>query len=252
MEKVYSRPKSLKNVSSTYCPGCLHGVAHNLIAETLDDFGLREKTVAFLPVGCSGLGLMYWNVDNIACSHGRAPAAATGYKRMMPDTMVFTYQGDGDLASIGLAEIMHCANRGEKIITFFVNNGVYGMTGGQMAPTTLIGQKTTTSTRGRDVESTGYPLKMCELISQLEAPVYVARFALNSPKNIKKAQKGIRKAFELQMAGAGYVFIELLSNCPTCWGMSAVDSLKWMAENSIPYFPLGEYKVPEGEEDNGK
>jgi 2-oxoglutarate ferredoxin oxidoreductase subunit beta len=252
MKKVYSRPESLKYVSSTYCPGCLHGVAHNLIAETIDAFGLREKTVAFLPVGCAGLGLYYWNLDNIACSHGRAPAAATGYKRMQPDKTVFTYQGDGDLASIGLAEIMHCANRGEKIITFFANNSVYGMTGGQMAPTTLPGQKTTTSPNGRDVAQTGQPLKMCELISQLDAPVYVARFALNTTKNIIKAKKGIKKAFELNMAGKGYVFIELLSNCPTCWGMSPLESLDWMTENTVKHFPLGVFKDVEGESDNGK
>lgn len=254
MEKIYARPKSMKDMAYTYCPGCSHGVAHNIIGIAMDELDLREKTIACLPIGCSGMATFFVNHDNVGCSHGRAPAAATGIKRMQPDKIVYTYQGDGDLASIGMAEILHCANRGENIITFFINNGIYGMTGGQMAPTTLIGQKTTTTQKGRDANLTGYPMKMCEIISQLEAPVYVARFALNSPQNIMKAQKGIKKAFEIQMAGKGYVFIELLAACPTNWGLSPIDSMEWMENNSIKYFPLGEFKnkIEEGGENDGK
>lgn len=242
MEKIYSRPESINDVPYSYCPGCSHGVAHNLIAESIDELGIREETIGCFPIGCSGFATFFFNFDNMGCSHGRAPAVATGIKRMQPDKTVFTYQGDGDLASIGMAEIMHAANRGENVITFFVNNSIYGMTGGQMAPTTLIGQKSTTTQKGRDAATTGHPMRMSEIIAQLEAPVYVARFALNTPQNIMKAKKGIKKAFEIQNSGQGYVFIELLASCPTNWGLSPTESLDWMAENTIKYFPLGEFK----------
>ncbi len=242
MEKIYSKPKSMKDVAYTYCPGCLHGVAHNIIANAMDELDIREETIACVPVGCSGMAAFFLNHDNVTCSHGRAPAVATGIKRTKPDKIVYTYQGDGDLASIGMAEIMHCANRGENVTTFFINNGIYGMTGGQMAPTTLIGQKATTAQNGRDAKTTGHPLKMCEIISQMEAPVFVARYALNSPANIRKAQAGVKKALEIQKDGKGYAFIELLATCPTNWGLNPVASIKWMEENSMKYFPQQIFK----------
>ncbi|SHI85423.1 2-oxoglutarate ferredoxin oxidoreductase subunit beta [Dethiosulfatibacter aminovorans DSM 17477] len=245
MEKVYSRPKSMTERPTSYCPGCLHGVVTKLIAEIVDELEISDDTVGVLPVGCSTLGLFHFNLEAISAAHGRAPAIATGFKRCAPDKVVFTYQGDGDLASIGMAEIMHCANRGENVTTIFVNNSIYGMTGGQMAPTTLVGQKATTCLTGRNPEDAGFPMKMCEIISQLDAPVYVARFSLDSPANILKAKKGMKKAFELQMEGKGYTFIELLSNCPTNWGMTAEDSIQWMRDNTMKEFPLGEFKVPE-------
>lgn len=244
MELVYRKPESLLETGSTFCPGCLHGVAFKLIAETLDAFELREKTVGVLPVGCAIMAHSYNNYDMIVSSHGRAPAIATGYKRCKPDRFVFAYQGDGDLASIGLAEAIHCANRGELITTFFINNGIFGMTGGQMAPTTLVHQKASTCISGRQVETAGYPLRVAEMIASLEAPVYVARFALNNPKNILKAKKGIEKAINIQMAGQGYSFIELLSNCPTNWAMTPEESLNWIEQKMLPYFPLGEFKTP--------
>jgi len=242
MQIIHEKSKTLLNVSNTFCPGCLHGVAHNLIAESLDELSLAEKTVAVLPVGCSTLGLFYWNLDSTSAAHGRAPAVATGIKRSSPESIVFTYQGDGDLASIGLSEIMHAANRGENFTTFFINNNTYGMTGGQMAPTTLIGQKTTTSPFGRNFEEHGHPMNMTEIISTLKAPVYVARFALNTPKNIMQAKKGIKRALEIQSKGLGYAFIELMANCPTNWGMSALESLNFMKDQSMVEFPLGIFK----------
>ncbi len=242
MEKVYAKSASLKKTGNSFCPGCLHGTAYKLIAEVLDKYELREKTVGILPIGCSTLNMFYSNYDMITSAHGRAPAVATGLKRCQPDKIVFTYQGDGDLAAIGLAEIMHCANRGENVTTIFANNGIYGMTGGQMAPTTLIGQKSTTSPGGRTVAQAGYPIRMAEQIAALEAPVYVARFALNTPANILKAKAGIEKAFRIQMEGKGYSFVELLTNCPTNWGVSPEESLEWITQKTIPYFPLGELK----------
>ena len=242
MQKIYSKSDSLLAVGNAFCPGCLHGTAYKLIAETVDKLDLREKTVGVLPIGCSTLNMYYSNYDMITSAHGRAPAVATGYKRCRPDKFVFAYQGDGDLAAIGLAEIMHCANRGENITTIFANNSIYGMTGGQMAPTTLIGQKATTSQTGRDSSLSGFPMQMAEIISTLKAPVYVARFALNTPANVIKAKAGIERAFRNQIEGKGYSFVELLTNCPTNWGVSAEESLKWMAEKTIPYFPLGELR----------
>ena len=242
MQKVYEKPASLQAVGNAFCPGCLHGTAYKLVAETLDKFDLREKTMGVLPIGCSTLNMFYSKYDMITSAHGRAPAVATGYKRCRPDKFVFTYQGDGDLAAIGLSEIMHCANRGENITTVFANNGIYGMTGGQMAPTTLIGQKATTCQVGRDEHLAGYPIRMAEMIATLQAPVYIARFALNTPANIMKAKAGIEKAFKNQIEGKGYSFVELLTNCPTNWGVSPQESLKWITEKMIPCFPLGELR----------
>lgn len=252
MQQIYSRPEAMTKRPTSYCPGCLHGVTTRIIAEVIDELNINDNTIGVLPVGCSTLGLFHFNIDTISSAHGRAPAVATGIKRCSPDKITFTYQGDGDLASIGLAEIMHCANRGENVTTIFVNNSIFGMTGGQMAPTTLIGQKASTCVTGRDPKTEGYPMKMCEIISQLEAPKYVARFSLDSPANIIKAKKGIKKAFQLQMEGKGYTFIELLSNCPTNWGLSVEDSIQWMRDNTLKEFPLGEYKVPKECEENGK
>ncbi len=242
MEKLVSRSQSITDRVSGYCPGCLHGVAHRLIAEIVDEMDMRENTVAVMPVGCSTLSYNFWNLDSIHSAHGRAPAVATGVKRCAPDRLVFAYQGDGDLAAIGTAEIMHAANRGENYTVIFVNNSIYGMTGGQMAPTTLTGMKATTSPLGRNPLTEGFPMKMCEILSQLEAPHYIARFALNTPGGILKAKAGIKKSFEAQLAGKGFCFVELLSNCPTNWGLTPLDSLEWMKTNTLPVFPLGTFK----------
>ena len=237
MSKEITRTKCLKPVPNTFCPGCLHSMANKLIGECLEELGVADKTIVVLPVGCSTMGLRFWDLDMISSAHGRAPAVATGIKRSQPDTFVFAYQGDGDLASIGMAEIMCAANRGEKFTVIFANNSTYGMTGGQMAPTTLIGQKSTTCIYGRDPETMGYPLKMCELIEELEAPVFVARYALNSPANMRRAKDGIRKAMQIQLDGGGFTFVELLTNCPTNWHMSPVQTLQYMEENTMKYFP---------------
>ena len=242
METIYARPKSLIDRATGYCPGCLHGVATRLIAELVDEMDVRSETVAVLPVGCGTLGMMHFNMDVVVSPHGRTPAVATGVKRSAPEKLVFSYQGDGDLAAIGLAEIMHAANRGENFTVVFINNGTYGMTGGQMAPTTLVGQKSTTTPEGRDPAGTGYPMTMCEILSQLRAPRYIARFSLDCPANIVQAKKGLRKSFELQRAGKGFTFVELLSNCPTNWGLSPLECLDWMRENSMKAFPLGVFR----------
>lgn len=242
MQKLYSRPKVLQISGNAFCPGCLHGTAYKLIGEIIESYDIQGKTIGVLPIGCSTLNMFYSQYDMITAPHGRAPAVATGYKRCRPDRFVFTYQGDGDLAAIGLSEIIHCANRGENITTIFANNGIYGMTGGQMAPTTLVGQKATTCQDGRNPSLAGYPMKMTEIIAGMEAPVYAARFALNSPANILKAKAGIEKAFRNQLECKGYSFVELLTNCPTNWGVSPEESLQWIHERSIPYFPLGEFK----------
>jgi len=240
---VYQRPDSFTDVSTHYCPGCTHGVAHRLIAEVLDEMGIAEKTIGVAPVGCSVFAYNYFDTDFVEAAHGRAPAMATGIKRVLPDRVVFTYQGDGDLASIGMAEIMHAAGRGENITVVFINNAIYGMTGGQMAPTTLPGQKTTSSPNGRDVEMQGYPLKMCEMIATLDGAGYVVRRSLHDPKNIRQAKKAIRTAFETQVRGLGFSMVELLSTCPTNWGITPLDSLKWLEEHMLPVFPLGDYKI---------
>lgn len=238
----YQRPSSLKPTSSGFCPGCMHSLATKLIADVLDDMGQQENSVHVVPVGCATLNLAYWKGDLVGAAHGRAPAVATGFKRTNPDRLVFAYQGDGDCAAIGLAEIMGAANRGENFTVIFFNNQTYGMTGGQMAPTTLIGQKTTTTRDGRDPLTTGYPLKMCELLATLEAPSYIARFALNTPKGCLDAKKAIKKALTLQLENKGFSFIELLGNCPTNWGLTPLQTLDYMNTNTIPYFVPGVYK----------
>ncbi len=242
-QKVYQRPQSLSNVSTHYCPGCTHGLIHKLIGEVIDELGIREKTVAVAPVGCSVLLYNYFELDTAEAAHGRAPAMATGLKRVQPDKIVFTYQGDGDLASIGLAEIMWAATRGEDITVFFINNAIYGMTGGQMAPTTLPGQVTSSSPTGRDVEMTGMPIRMAELLASLPGASYVVRRTVCDIRTIKEAKKAIRTAFRVQMAGAGFSLVEFLSSCPTNWGLGPYQALEWIKQNMIPYYPLGDYKV---------
>jgi pyruvate/2-oxoacid:ferredoxin oxidoreductase beta subunit len=237
----FERKGDLKH-QTHYCPGCGHGVAHKLIAEALDDLGLQDKTILVSPVGCSVFAYYYFDVGNVQVAHGRAPAAATGLKRACPDKIVIAYQGDGDLAAIGTAEIVHAANRGEKISVFFVNNAIYGMTGGQMAPTTLVDQKSTTSPWGRRPINEGFPLHMAEMLASLEAPVYIERVALSDNKNIMKARRAVRKALELQRAGAGFTFVEILSPCPTIWGKDPVEARKWVAEKMIPNFPLNVFR----------
>jgi 2-oxoglutarate ferredoxin oxidoreductase subunit beta len=241
--QVYCRPRSFTDTSTHYCPGCTHGIAHRLVAEVLDEMGVAEKTIGVAPVGCSVFAYNYFNTDFVEAAHGRAPAMATGIKRVLPDKIVFTYQGDGDLASIGMAEIMHVAARGENITVIFINNAIYGMTGGQMAPTTLPGMKTTSSPLGRDVEMQGYPLRMSEIMATMDGVGYAVRRSLHDPANIRKAKKAIRTAFEAQARGLGFSMVELLSTCPTNWGISPVDSLKWVADHMVPVFPIGDYKI---------
>ena len=244
METVYERPKTLTTASTHYCPGCGHGIIHRLIAEVIDELGIRDKTVVVAPVGCAVLLYNYFNLDSYEAAHGRAPAIATGCKRVHPELVVFTYQGDGDLAAIGTAETVHAAARGEKITTIFVNNAIYGMTAGQMAPTTLIGQKTTTTPDGRTPERDGYPIRMCEMLATLEGAAYIARVSVSSPKNVVQAKRTIKKAFETQIKGLGYSLVEVLSQCPTNWHMTTVESVKWVDEKMASYFPLGEFKSP--------
>jgi 2-oxoisovalerate ferredoxin oxidoreductase beta subunit len=237
----YERKSDLKH-QTHYCPGCGHGVAHKLIAEALEDLKLQDDTILVSPVGCSVFAYYYFDVGNVQVAHGRAPAAATGLKRACPNKIVIAYQGDGDLAAIGTAEIVHAANRGEKISVFFVNNAIYGMTGGQMAPTTLVGQRSTTSPWGRRPINEGFPLHMAEMLSTLEAPVYIERVALSDNKNIMKARRAVRKALELQRDGAGFTFVEILSPCPTIWGKDPVEARKWVGEVMIPNFPLNVFR----------
>jgi 2-oxoglutarate ferredoxin oxidoreductase subunit beta len=240
---VYERPQSLTDAPTHYCPGCTHGSAHHLIAEVLDEMHVREQTIGVAPVGCSVFAYNYFDFDFAEAAHGRAPAMATGIKRLQPDRIVFTYQGDGDLASIGMGEIVHAAARGEGITVIFINNANYGMTGGQMAPTTLPGQKTTSSPLGRDVELMGFPIRVAEMLSTLEGAAYVVRRSLHDPKNIRLAKKALRLAFEAQRQGLGFSLVELLSTCPTNWGLSPIEALKWLEQNMIPAYPLGDYKV---------
>jgi 2-oxoglutarate ferredoxin oxidoreductase subunit beta len=242
MTEVFKRSSMLTDMEFHYCPGCTHGIIHRLVAEVLEEMGVQEKTVGIAPVGCAVFAYKYFNCDMYEASHGRAPAVATGIKRARPDACVFTYQGDGDLASIGAAEIVHAAHRGEKITAIFVNNAIYGMTGGQMAPTTLLGQKTTTSPYGRDKETCGSPIRMSEMLATLEGSGYIARVALNNNANIIKAKKAIRAAFECQMAGKGFSMVEILSTCPTNWGLDPLEAMKWLEDNMIPYYPLGVFK----------
>lgn len=243
VQVVYTRPDSLSDTPTHYCPGCTHGVAHRLIAEVLDEMDIREKTIGVAPVGCSVFAYNYFDCDFVEAAHGRAPAMATGIKRVLPDRFVFTYQGDGDLASIGMAEIMHAAGRGENLTVIFINNAIYGMTGGQMAPTTLPGQKTTSSPTGRDVEQAGFPLRMAEILSSMDGVSYSVRRSLHDPKNIRQAKKAIRTAFEVQKRGLGFAIVELLSTCPTNWGLTPTQALQWVEDHMIPVFPLGDYKV---------
>ena len=246
MKAVYERPKSLYNVVTHYCPGCTHGIAHRLVAETIDELGIQGRTVGVASVGCSVFAYNYFDVDFQQAAHGRAPAVATGIKRVNPDAIVFSYQGDGDLASIGMAEIVHAAVRGENITVLFINNAIYGMTGGQMAPTTLVGQKTTTSPLGRDPKLQGYPVKVSEMLATIQGARYVARCSLHNPANIQKSKQAIKKAFQNQVEGKGFSIIELLSTCSTNWGLTPAAALKWLEEKMIPEYPLGVFKDEEG------
>ncbi|UCC63141.1 MAG: 2-oxoglutarate oxidoreductase [Anaerolineae bacterium] len=243
-EKVrFQRPQSLADVTTHYCPGCIHGIVHRLIAEVLDDLGIADRTIGIAPVGCSTLAYYYFNVDFAEAAHGRAPAMATGIKRVRPENIVFTYQGDGDLASIGTNEIIHAATRGEHITVIFINNAIYGMTGGQMAPTTLPGMVTTSSPFGRDVELQGFPLRVCEMLATSDGASYIVRRSATTPKQINQLKKAIRIAFRVQMEELGFSLVEVVSNCPTNWGMSPVESLKFVQEKMIPYYPLGDYSA---------
>ena len=240
---VYERTQGFDPRPTHYCPGCTHGVAHRLVAEVLEEMGELENTIGVASVGCSVFSYLYFATDFVQAPHGRAPAMATGIKRVYPDRTVFTYQGDGDLASIGMGEIVGAASRGEHITAIFINNANYGMTGGQMAPTTLPGQKTTSSPNGRDVETQGYPVRAAELLATLEGTSYSVRRSLHDPKGIRNAKRAIRTAFEVQQRGLGFSMVELLSICPTNWGMSAINAMHWIEEKMIPFYPLGDYKV---------
>ncbi len=239
---VFEKPKALADVPLHYCPGCTHGIIHRLVAEVIDELGIEGKTVGIAPVGCSVFAYNYFNCDMIEAAHGRAPAVATGVKRSFPENIVFTYQGDGDLAAIGTAETVHAAARNENITIIFVNNAIYGMTGGQMAPTTLPGQVTQTSPYGRNPEQVGLPVKVCELLSNVDGATYLERVAVNNVKNVKNAKKAIKKAFQNQLEGKGFSLVEVLSTCPTNWGLKPDKALEWLEENMIPYYPLGVYK----------
>ncbi len=239
---VFEKPKALTDAPLHYCPGCTHGIIHRLVAEAIDELGIIGKTVGVAPVGCSVMAYDYFACDMVEAAHGRAPAVATGLKRCMPENIIFTYQGDGDLASIGMAETVHAATRNENITIIFVNNAIYGMTGGQMAPTSLPGQVTQTSPYGRDVTTAGYPIRVSEMLSTLEGPEYIERVAVNNVKNVRAAKKAILKAFRNQVEGKGFSLIEVVSTCPTNWGMTPSKALEWVETNMIPYYPLGVYK----------
>ena len=242
---VYAKPKLITDNVMHYCPGCSHGTVHKLVAEVIDEMGLAEKAVGISPVGCSVFAYNYIDIDWIEAAHGRALAVATAVKRLWPQNLVFTYQGDGDLSAIGTAESIHAAARGENVVAIYINNAIYGMTGGQMAPTTLIGQKATTCPAGRSEEWSGLPIKMCEMLAAVPSSYYIERVAVNNTANIAKAKKAIAKAFRLQMEGKGFTMIEVLSTCPTNWGLSPVEAMNWLEQNMIPYYPLGVYKDKE-------
>lgn len=242
MKKVFERPVSLKDNPFRFCPGCSHGVLHRIVAETIDSLGIRDRTIGIAPVGCAVFAYDYLDIDMIEVPHGRPPAIATGMKRSRPECVVFSYQGDGDLAAIGTAEIIHAAARGENITVIFVNNGNYGMTGGQMAPTTLPGQKTTTTSAGRDVKEDGNPLRICEMLATLDGPVYIERVSVDNPTNVLAAKKAIQKAFRNQIEGAGFSLVEVLSMCPTDWGMTPLQAVDWIRDHMMKYYPLGVYK----------
>ncbi len=245
MITIFSRPKSMTNAITHYCPGCTHGTIHRLVGEVIDELNLRDRTVGVAPVGCAVLAYNYIDVDFIEAPHGRAPAIATGVKRGRPESFVFTYQGDGDLASIGAGEIVHAANRGEKICVIFVNNAIYGMTGGQMAPTTLVNQVTTTCPLGRDVNLAGWPIKVSEMLSALRTDAFIARVSVHDPKHIIQAKKMLKRAFQYQVENRCFTLIELLSTCPTNWGLTPKKASEWLEKNMIPYFPLRIFKTPE-------
>jgi 2-oxoglutarate ferredoxin oxidoreductase subunit beta len=242
MTTIYEKSKVLTSVPLHYCPGCTHGIIHKLVAETIDELGVQGKTVGVAPVGCSVFAYNYFDVDMVQAPHGRAPAVATGIARALPDNVVFTYQGDGDLAAIGTAETVHSASRGENIVIIFVNNAIYGMTGGQMAPTSLPGQVTQTSPYGRDVKTAGNPIRVCEMLSTLEGTTYAERVTVTTVPQIRNAKKAIKKAFENQINKRGFSIVEVLSTCPTNWGLTPVESLDWLKDNMMPYYPLGVYK----------
>jgi len=244
-ETVFARPLAQADVSTHYCPGCTHGLIHRLVAEVIDELEIRERTVGIAPVGCSVLAYDYFTTDFHEASHGRAPAVATGIKRARPDLIVFSYQGDGDLASIGMAEIVHCANRGEKVTVVFVNNAIYGMTGGQMAPTTMPGQVATTCQLGRDVNLAGYPIRVAELISTLRTPAFVARATVHNPLVAVHAKEMLRRAFRYQVENTCFSLVEILSTCPTNWGIPPVEAMTWLEKNMLPYYPVGVFKTPE-------
>ncbi len=245
MQVVYKHPESLRDVPTHYCPGCTHGIIHRLIAEVLDELGVRERTIGIAPVGCAVLAYEYFNIDGVEAAHGRAPAMATGMKRVMPDKVIFTYQGDGDMASIGGNEILHTATRGENITVIFVNNTVYGMTGGQMAPTTLPGQVTTSSPYGRDTQMQGHPMRITEMLALAPGTAYAVRRSMHSVAEIRKAKKAIKLAFMAQLEGLGFSIVEILSTCPTAWHISPHEALNFIRDNMVPVFPLGDFKVHE-------
>lgn len=242
MAIVFQKPKALTDAPFHYCPGCTHGIIHRLVAEAMDELGFEGNAIGVAPVGCAVMAYDYFACDMVEAAHGRAPAIATGLKRTFPDNVIFTYQGDGDLASIGMAETVHAAARNENITVIFVNNAIYGMTGGQMAPTSLPGQVTQTSPYGRDVNTVGYPIRVSEMLSTLDGPEFIQRVAVNNVKNVLAAKKAIKKAFQNQIEGKGFSLVEVVSSCPTNWGMTPQNALKWVEEKMIPYYPLGVYK----------
>ena len=247
MQTVFEKTTMLTDAVLHYCPGCTHGIIHRLVAEAIDELGVEGKAIGVAPVGCAVMAYNYFNCDMVQAAHGRAPAVATGLKRARPDTVVFTYQGDGDLAAIGTAETIHAAARGENITVIFVNNAIYGMTGGQMAPTTMPGQVTQTSPYGRDPGVAGLPLRVCEMLSAVDGASYIERVAVDSVKNVRAAKKAIRRGFERQINGGGFSLIEVLSTCPTNWGLEPLQALDWLRENMMPYYPLGVFKDKEKE-----
>ncbi len=247
-KKVFEKTKGLEDIPMRYCPGCGHGVIHRLAGEAIEELEVRERTIGIAPVGCSVFADEYFNCDMIQPPHGRGPAVATGIKRVRPDCIVFSYQGDGDLASIGMAETIHCAARSENVTIIFVNNAIYGMTGGQMAPTTLPGMRSTTSPFGRDPKVAGNPIRVCELLAALKGPAYLERVAVDSPAHVVKAKKAIKKAFQTQMDGLGFSLVEILSQCPTDWAITPLQASKRVADEMIPYYPLGVFKSPDGKE----
>ena len=248
MNKVFSRPDSLLDKETHFCPGCTHGIAHRLVAETLDELDIVDKTIGIPGVGCCVFMYHYFPIDVLEAPHGRAPACATGMKRVHPEKVVFAYQGDGDMAAIGTSEIIHAANRGENITVIYINNSVYGMTGGQMAPTTLLGQQTTTSPYGRDFKTDGYPIKMAELLATLEGVAYSARVSLHTPKHVNQAKKAVKKAFQMQLDQMGFAMVELLSTCNTNWRVTPLEAIDMIENEMIPYFSLGEFKERTGKD----